>query len=288
MNILTDDHLIRGLDAICRAHRTNAFVDGHRGGALVSAYFFTREAMVEPGAAAAIRRIVDEQWLSTPLFAASVAEASRPDLLDHAITRLERSTDDLRVAGHDIILPILALKVFHVVPQAITATRIEGLCRLIDVFDSSPADTPGSPQDAPDPARPSDALAAMILLELLASIDRFAGHGQGWSGHLLTFGRAVIDLREMGHLGVARRAERAFRRYIARVRLGPLDGDQAQPDHLATDQRPHHAAYWQQRLGVSLGLGHALKYPYAFYDLVERAQDPELKARSMAKAYHFF
>ena len=62
-------YLQRGLDALCRAHAFDYFADGHRGGAIVSAYFFCREEAVEKEACAQIAALIDANWTSTPLCA---------------------------------------------------------------------------------------------------------------------------------------------------------------------------------------------------------------------------
>jgi len=37
-----------------------------------------------------------------------------------------------------------------------------------------------------------------------------------------------------------------------------------------------------------LGIGHVFKYPYAYYDLLARAEDPELKKELDTKAWRLF
>lgn len=72
------------------------------------------------------------------------------------------------------------------------------------------------------------------------------------------------------------------------TRLGPQPGDRKIKDHRATDLRPDEFEYWNKRGEKSLGIGHVFKYPYAFYDLLARANDPELEKELDSKAWQLF
>ena len=50
-------------------------------------------------------------------------------------------------------------------------------------------------------------------------MQAFDGRGQGWSGHLLTYARALLDLRTLGHDALAERAEHGFALFD-RIRKG--------------------------------------------------------------------
>ena len=132
--MLDDAYLQRGLDALCRAHASDYFADGHRGGAIISAYFFCREEAVEPEAVETIRQLIDENWTPTPLCAPFADEAALSDGVQQIAARIEHSLDHLRQAGHNVILPTLALKAFAQRPDLLTETRISGLCTMIDAF----------------------------------------------------------------------------------------------------------------------------------------------------------
>ena len=77
--------------------------------------------------------------------------------------------------------------------------------------------------------------------------------------------------------------------FIGRVRMGPIDRDIPRPDHLPSELFPLQKAYWEkQMLGSSLGLGHLFKYPYAFYGLINLAEDSDIKQRCLAAASYIF
>jgi hypothetical protein len=46
--------------------------------------------------------------------------------------------------------------------------------------------------------------------------------------------------------------------------------------------------YWQRREENTLGIGHVFKYPYSYYDLLRRIDDPALKEEWAAKEYLVF
>jgi hypothetical protein len=65
--MLHRSYLIRGLDALSRAHASDYFGDGHRGAAIISAYFLCAEEPVEAGVTELIAEIIDDHWTDTPL-----------------------------------------------------------------------------------------------------------------------------------------------------------------------------------------------------------------------------
>ena len=164
---------------------------------------------------------------------------------------------------------------------------MEGLCRLVEAFTVAEDIRLDESDRIPGLGRPP-AAAEFVLGELLQAIPAFDGRGQGWSGHLLTYGRALLDLRQMGYEALAIKGEYAFKLYIKRIRMGPLSTDVPRPEHPPSVLRPHQRAYWELRENQPVGIGHVFKYPYGFYGLMGLAQDPDLRDRCMQAAYHIF
>lgn len=285
--MLDERYVIHGLNALARAHATNYFMDGHRGASMIAAYYLCAEHDVEDGAAETIARMVDAHWTHTDLCAPFPEEPADPALLGRIVSALEGSMGRLRQAAHNVILPSLALKAFAQLPETVTPSRVEGICRLIQCFDTADDVTldPGDP--VPDFAEPQ-AMAEFVLTETLRTIEAFLERGQGWSGHMLTFGRAIIELSELGYTGLASRARHDFKLYVTRTRMGPLDTDKPRPEHGQTELRPLEHAYWEQREGKDVGIGHCYKYPYGFYGLMGLARDPDLKQRYLDECYRLF
>jgi hypothetical protein len=283
--MLEDIYLVHGLNALSRAHETNYFTDGHRGAAIIAAYYFCREIEMESGAADVIRAMIDEHWTETPLCAPLPEEAPEPELVAKIAETLQGNMNGLRQAGHNVILPTMALKAFRQLPSAVTPTRVDGICKLIEAFTTVEDIRLEEGDDIPDWGAPPD-VARYVLSELLRTIEAFDGRGQGWSGHLLTYRRALLDLRQLGYSALARKGEHAFKMYIKRIRMGPLETDRPRPEHPLSDLRPHQRAYWEKRAGQSIGIGHCFKYPYGFYGLLGLVHDERLKRQCVEAAYH--
>ncbi len=200
---------------------------------------------------------------------------------------LAAGIDELREVGHNVIFAAAALKAFQRLPDTVTPYRVNGVSRLIDCFvatqDVSVAEDDGIPEVG-DEAR----LIEFIFHEYLRTLARYAGRGQGWTGHLLTFGHAVIELSRLGYPQLAARAHEAFRVYIAMVRGGPREIDRQISDHPPSSRTPLDYDYWERRKPVRPGLGHAFKYPYSFYNLLSGLRDPRLRERSLAESYKIF
>lgn len=282
--MLDERYLEMGIDALSRAEEADYFADGHRGGAILSAYFFCRENAVEDGARQAIAAKIDAEYAQLELVAPFPREAAEPELLTRLSEALGKSMGRLREAGHNVILPTLALKGLGQNPELATPARIEGLCSLVGRFSIS--DVPLSETEVPD-LEDLQSWSEFVLGEFLHSLRLFDGRGQGWSGHLLTYGRALLDLTELGHSDLAR-AEGGFKEFVRRLRLGPQETDRRRREHRRTRKLPHQAAYWPSRRRGALGLGHALKYPYGFYGLMSHARDEALKEACLSEAFRIF
>ncbi len=277
--------LVMGLNALSRAHTLNYFADGHRGGAIVSGVYLCREHEVEPGLAQRIATIIDEQWSAGELCQPFADENPDPRLIAQIVAVLGDNLSGLREAGHNLILPVLALKALHDLPDAITPSRVAGICRLAESFRAKEVPMAG---DFPlADMRDRTQAAEFLLAEFIDCTERFLGRGQGWSGHLLTYGKAILDLRELGYAELAAKAEEGFKLYIRRVRKGPQETDKYYQEHTPIRAFPLELAYWQEPCG-DLRLGHKLKYPYGFYGLMKEAQDTQLKQRCLDLVYRVF
>ena len=283
--MLDNRYLLYGLNALSRAHKFNYFLDGHRGGAIISGVYLCRQNEVEAGVPAIVAHLIDDHWAHTELCAPFPHETAESRLLDRIVDCMAANMEGMRQAGHNVILPALALKAFHELPTAITSERVDGVCRLVEAM--TVIDVPSNEQvDLPNMGDPAGT-ADFILSEFVACVTRFLGRGQGWSGHLLTYGKALLDLRELGYADLARQAETGFELYIRRIRMGPQETDKPRPEHTSTNLYPLQEAYWHDRVG-DLTFGHQLKYPYGFYGLMKHATNPEIQQRCLEVAYRIF
>jgi hypothetical protein len=182
---------------------------------------------------------------------------------------------------------MLSIKGFRMLPGAATPQRIDGVCALIRSFKPW-HDVEPDPKVDPPPLAETAAASQFVLREAGAAVDRFIGFGQGFSGHMLTFGQALVELAAMGDVKWAESCRTAFRKYVTVTRRGPAPDSKRYAEHKPSKLRPTDAACWKRRGDHSLGIGHVFKHPYSFYELLRRAGDAELRRTLDAKAYRLF
>ncbi|MCA9079291.1 MAG: hypothetical protein KDA58_01980 [Planctomycetaceae bacterium] len=282
-----DRLLLLGLNALARAHESDYFVDGHKGASLVAAHLMCIDNALDKATRSRIVQLFDLNWASQKLCAPFPKEDPAPDQIQKIGAALADGSGVLRQVGHDAIFAMLAIKAFRMLPEAATPQRIDGVCKMIRMFkpwrDIAPA-----PDVMPPPFSDSVAASRFILNETSMAIDRFVGFGQGFSGHMLTFGQSLVELADMGDEEWAESCRTAFCKYVTVTRQGPTPDDKRFKDHPPSQLRPNSAEYWQRRGDRTLGIGHVFKYPYSYYDLLDRANDAELTQRLDAQAYHIF
>ncbi|QDT63064.1 hypothetical protein [Calycomorphotria hydatis] len=285
---LTDKHLVElGINALARSPERNYFNDGHRGAAMISAHMMCVDNHFDDAATSRINELFNRNWASTKLCAPFPAGDRVEDATEQVGKALAEGSGVLRQVGHDAIFAMHAIKAFRLLPETATKERVDGVCRLIKAF-TPWRDVPPDESIDPPPFSDEKAAARFVLREASDAIDRFAGFGQGFAGHMLTFGQSIIEMAAMGDVEWAESCRTAFCKYVTVTREGPKPDDRKRGVHRMTSLRPDQAKYWQQRGEKTLGIGHVFKYPYAYYDLVARAQDPELEAEFDAKAWRLF
>lgn len=285
---LDDQHLVRlGTNALARAHTMNYFNDGHRGAAMISAHLMCVENGFDQPTMARISQLVDLNWAETKLCQPLPEEDPDPKAIEKVRLALLDGSEALREVGHNVIFAALAIKSFTIMPQIATPSRVDGVCQLIRKFKPWRDE---APDESVQPPSFADTAAAsrFVLQEASDAIDRFVGHGQGFAGHMLTFGQAMVELAADGDEELAEACRGAFRKYVTVTRKGPGPDARKIKDHGVSKLRPNQAEYWQRRGDKAVGIGHVFKYPYGYYYLLDKANDPELAKALDAKAYQVF
>jgi hypothetical protein len=285
--MLDTSYLILGLDGLSQAHGENYFRDGHLATSVIAAYYLCHENNLDENTQDLIKVRIDDELRNDAIFRQVPDEPADAHLLEQLHDTLSTGISDLREAGHNIIFGAAALKAFRDCPKAITPSRITGICRLIDDFATTQNVELEDDDRVPGIADES-ALVEFIFSEFLRSVSLYAGYGQGWAGHLLTIGHAVIELSRLGYPELATPAHNAYRMYIETMRFGPGETDRHIADHLPSLLTPLDQGYWEQGKPVRPGLGHAFKYPYSFYNLLRKLGNPELESRCRAECYKIF
>jgi hypothetical protein len=279
--------VLLGLNALARAHEMNYFTDGHRGASLVSAHLLCEENKLPEQAKSRIVQLFDLNWAQSPLCKPFPEEEPAPDQVKKIGEALAEGGSVLREAGHNAIFAMLAIRGFRLLPSAATPQRIEGVCKLIRSFKPRQDVEPDADVNLP-PFSDGPAASAFILREASAAVDRWTGFGQGFSGHMLTFGQALVELADMGDLEWAESCRLAYRKYVTVTRRGPQADGKPIAEHKPSELRPNSAEYWQKRGDRAVDIGHVFKYPYSYYDLLRRADDPKLNSDWDAKAFRLF
>lgn len=285
--MLDTSYLILGLDGLSHAQGQNYFRDGHLAASVIAAYYLCHENNLGEPTQDLIKAGIDHELRNDAIFRSAPDEPQDTAMLQQLLDTLSTGIGDLREVGHNIIFGAAALKVFRDCPDAITPSRVDGICRLIDDFTTTQNVAIDDDDGVPDIAD-ENALIEFIFSEYLRTVSLYAGYGQGWAGHLITIGHAVIELSRLGYPDYAALAHNAYRMYITSMRRGPRETDRHIPDHLPSSLTPLDHDYWAQRNPVRPGLGHAFKYAYSFYNLLRGLNDPDLKQRCLAAGYRIF
>lgn len=279
--------VLLGLNALARAHEMDYFRDGHRGASMVAAHLLCVENHLDKRATARIEELFDLNWASTPLCRPFAEADPEPERIREIGVALAEGGEVLREVGHNAIFAMLAIKAFRLLPSAATRERIDGVCRLVRLFKPWHDIEPDPAVDPPEFTE-SAAASQFVLREASAAVDRFIGFGQGFAGHMLTFGQALVELAAMGDVEWAESCRTAFRKYVTYTRQGPEPDAKRYAEHKPSQLRPVDAAYWERRGDHAVDIGHVFKYPYGYYELLRRADDSELAKTWDAKAFRLF
>ena len=279
--------ILLGLNGLARAPELDYFTDGHRGASMVAAHLMCVDNHLDQRTISRMVELFDLNWASSALCKPFPETEPRPGRIADIGVALAEGGEVLRQVGHNAIFAMLAIKAFRLRPAAATPERINGVCNLIRSF-TPWRDLKPDPDIDPPPFVETAAASQFILREAIAAIDRFIGFGQGFAGHMLTFGQALVELAAMGDVEWAESCRTAFCKYVTVTRQGPGPDSRRYPDHRPSNLRPIDSKYWEERADKSLGIGHVFKYPYSCYDLLRRAGDPALERDWNAKAYHVF
>lgn len=285
--MLDNSYLIMGLDGLSHAHEHRYFEDGHLATSVIAAYYLCHENQLIEHTQNVIKARIDSELRNDVLFRPAPPETADTALLEQLLDSLSSGINDLRQVGHNIIFGAAALKAFRECPEAITPCRVDGICKLLDAFQTT-QNVPVAKDDGVPEVTDEDALIGFIFNEYLHSVSLYAGYGQGWAGHLLTIGHAVIELSRLGYPDLAACAHNAYRMYIETMRRGPKATDRHIPDHPVSPLTPLDADYWKRRKSLRSGLGHAFKYAYSFYNLFSKLRDPILRDRCLAESHKIF
>jgi len=273
--------IIKGLDGMSRvAEKGNVFGLGHNAAAVISSAFFCREQKLGADTQKELLAYLDARLLKNPIYAAArPREAADPTLIEGLLEDLDAGTATLRGKGHNIIFAVTCLKALRAVPEAATPERIDGLRKMVRSFGKTRG---GAAKDS-DPLVGLDdeqKFVHFVFEEFLRA------KGDGFDGHVVTIGHALVELYRMGHEELARKGVPAYWQWVRESRAGEGEGKAgpAPPRAPTPLTREYWAAQAKHRIGEIVS-SHTVKYPYSFYALAKDVKDEDLKKRILAKVY---
>jgi hypothetical protein len=275
--------IIKGLDGMSRvAEKGDAFGLGHNAAAVISSAFFCREQKLEADIQREILAYLDARLLKSPIYETPrPKEDADPKLVEGLLEDLDAGIATLRGKGHNIIFAATCLKALREVPEAATPERVGGLRKMVRSFGA----TKGGGK--PPAAEKNDGFVDLtdegkfihfVFEEFLRA------KGDGFDGHVLTIGHALVELHRMGHTELTRKGVPAYWQWVRGARADeakPASAPREAPTPLA---REYWAAQAKRRVGEIAG-SHTVKYPYSFYALAKDVTDEDLKKRILAKVY---
>jgi hypothetical protein len=271
--------IVKGLDGMSRvADNGGVFGLGHNAAAVISSAFFCREQRLGPETQKEILAFLEARLLKNSMYAAArPIEAADPKLVEGLLEDLDAGIGSLRGKGHNIIFAVASLKGLRAAPEAATPERIDGLRKMVRSFGKTKGET----------ANDSDPLVGLdderkfihfVFEEFLKA------RGDGFDGHVLTIGHALVELYRMGHKDLAKKGVPAYWDWVRASRADAGEDTTARAESGKPTPLTHDywAAQAKRRLGEIVS-SHTVKYPYSFYALAKDVTDEDLKKRILAK-----
>src|SRR5262249_34953114 len=137
---------------------------------------------------------LDARLLKNPIYStARPKEAADPKLTEGLLEDLDAGIATLRGKGHNIIFAVTCLKALRAVPDAVTSERIDGLRKMVRSFGKTRGGAEGDPEPPLVGLDDEQKFIHFIFEEFLKAA------GDGFDGHVVTIGHALVELYRMGH-----------------------------------------------------------------------------------------
>lgn len=271
--------IVKGLDGMSRvAEKGGVFGLGHNAAAVISSAFFCREQRLDADTQKEILAYLDAGLLKSPIYETPrPKETADPKLVEGLLEDLDAGIATLRGKGHNIIFAVACLKALREVPAAATPERVGGLRKMVKGFGKS--DGGKAPEDGKRDGFVDLADEGKFVHFILEEFLR--AKGDGFDGHVVTIGHALVELHRMGHKDLAKKGVPAYWQWVRESRADEVTA--AAPREGPTPlTREYWAAQAKRRVGGIVG-SHMVKYPYSFYALAKDVKDEDLKKRILAK-----
>lgn len=296
-------YLSKGLNALARAHRLGPMA-GHLGAAVVAGYFLGEQKpdldpKVNQGITGDLEKIMaggsifgskmakTSAMQDSALFEAFPAEKPDESQIDRIAEALGKNIDQPRESGHNVIFASIAIHALKEHPEFATPAIIEGICKLIHLFDSS---HPGSgyygkekgrihgnkviltaEEEAKTPPYTNiEGMVDAVLDELIRQDPKL--HQQGYGGliHVNNHAAAITDLAQYGYVDLVPAAIISHRRHLQLWKNLPNVAEEFGPVPFSADS-PFTSAYWTSgKVPYDRALlTHRVKTMFGFHEMAE-------------------
>jgi len=267
-------YLEKGLNALARAHQMSSMA-GHLGASLIAGYYVgvqrpNLDAEVRVGIQGDLERVIGGEsvfgkkmsrktTLEDPdLFEAFPKQRADETLIDGIAERLERSVDQPRQSGHNVIFASLAIRALKDHPEYATPAVVDGILKLLALFNNEhpgsgyygkakgriqghkillPDDLVGSQYDD------IEGMVVAVLDEAISQDPEVHRIGYGGLVHIINHAAAIADLALFGYPQLASRAIQSHRQHFRLWQNLPNVADEMGPLQVSKFS-PHSPEYW--------------------------------------------
>lgn len=313
---LDDSYLLKGLNALARAHRMSAMA-GHLGAAVVAGYFIGKQRPeldpeVFKGIQADLDRVMDGESVfgskmtknskiaDSDLFEAFPKEKPNESLIDGIAEALEKNINSPRESGHNVIFASIAIHALKEHPDFATPSIVDGICKLIGLFDKA---HPGSGyygkakgritgnkitlpevEDGTPPYTDVKEMVEAVLDEIINQDPKV--HRQGYGGliHVNNHAAAITDLAQYGYPQLVPAAVASHHRHLRLWRNLPNVAGEFGPEPFS-EFSPYSSNYWiSGKVPYDRALlTHRVKTMFGFDELMEAIDDERKEKQAYDK-----
>lgn len=313
---LDDAYLLRGLNALARAHHMSAMA-GHLGASLVAGYFIGKQRPgldpeVYKGIEGDLDRVMggesvfgskmtkNSKIADSELFASFPQEKSNESLIDGIAETLAKNIQVTRESGHNVIFASIAIHALKERPEFATPSIVDGIRKLIGLFDKA---HPGSGYYGKAKGRINGSKIALadgnegtphytdvkgmvdaVLDEIINQDPRVNTQGYGGLVHVNNHAAAITDLAKYGYPELVPTAIASHRQHLRLWRDLPNVADEFGPASFS-ESSPYTAAYWSSS-NVPYDralLTHRVKTMFGFDELADAVNDERKEKRAYDK-----
>lgn len=313
---IDEAYLVKGLNAMARAHRMSAMA-GHLGASLVAGYFIGKQRPdLEPEVYKGIEGDLDRVLAGESVFGSKMSKKSKltdselfeafpkekpnESLIDGIAEALEKNITMPRESGHNVIFASIAIHALKERPEFATPSIVEGIRKLIGLFDKA---HPGSgyygkakgritgnkitlPDGDDGTPHYTDVkgMVDAVLDEIINQDPKVHVQGYGSLLHVNNHAAAITDLAQYGYPELVPAAIASHRQHLRLWRNLPNVADELGPAPYA-EFSPHTSAYWTSgKVPYDRALlTHRVKTMFGFDELVEAIDDERKEKRAYDK-----